>query len=156
MREMRKIKKRARRERERDSDVRVRLGTHAIVRFSCCLYTGPDARRRPSSSTTTHRIVMRDRDTRWVFPVAATGETEPLGAARSVVTRERNQLTFSLATLPCTLAVFFSLVSPSVFLLSCLRSVFVRVFRMHIRRFSFFPSYCCIIAPSLSLSLSLA
>lgn len=39
-----------------------------LARLSCCLYPGPDARRRPSSSTTTHRIVMRDRDTRRVFP----------------------------------------------------------------------------------------
>lgn len=43
-------------------------GTHAHCSVSCCLYTGPDARRRPSSSTTTYRIVMRDRDMRRVFP----------------------------------------------------------------------------------------
>jgi len=47
------------------------LPAHSLslsLSLSHCLYTGPDARRRPSSSTTTHRIVMRDRDTRRVFP----------------------------------------------------------------------------------------
>lgn len=47
---------------------RVGIYTHAHTSSLCVYILGPDARRRPSSSTTTHRIVMRDRDTRRVFP----------------------------------------------------------------------------------------
>lgn len=98
-------------------------GTHAhCPLLSCCLYTGPDARRRPSSSTTTHRIVMRDRDTRRVFPPPRGKPSRPRrgGSERrhartrpaDVLSRYSHAFSFALSSL--YLAFFFS----------CLRSLF--------------------------------
>lgn len=92
-------------------------GTHArCPLLSCCLYTGPDARRRPSSSTTTHRIVMRDRDTRRVFPPPRGKPSRPRRFGAS--SRENAASWRSLSLLPCVLLRAL-LALPSLLFLSC-------------------------------------
>lgn len=124
-------------------------GTHAHCSLSCCLYTGPDARRRPSSSTTTYRIVMRDRDMRRVFPPPR-GKPSRSRRGGSERRHARTRPADVLSRYSPARVLLRALRTHLAFFLSCLRSLFLYFFGQ-----LFHAPDCFLSLPRLLSSLSL-